>query len=873
MLRKDLFSLIAIFGTILMLSSCTLHIMNPVGDNNNNSSGGNNNNSQGSNNNNTSGEVSTIIITKAAARPQSNYSSGMASISSDGMKIAFYSEGDNLTLGDVNGVADVYVADRASHETVMVSVASDGTQADRPSYYPAISGDGNHVAFVSAATNLVEHDANTTSDIFVHNLLTGTTTRVSVATDGTEANKESAEPSISSDGRYVVFTSYAMNLIPEDKNNVGDVFLHDTQTGITTMVSSTLDKVTVVPGNGESSSPRISADGRYVAFMSAATNLVSGDTNGAYDIFVKDLNTGTITRANLSSKAEQANFNCIQPDISADGKYVVFYSSATNLVDGDTNGSQDIFLRDTITSTTRRVSVKSDGAESNGASFYGSISRDGKFIAFVSQATNLVASDTNGLTDVFIHNVQTGVTSLISVSSKGIQGNKASLGTPRLSQDGTYVVFDSDSTNLAAGDTNNATDVFIRNTVAGTTIIDSVDEGSLEGERGSSYSSISSDGRYVAFQSDSGILVTEDYNGYSDIFLSDTKNDTITRVSLSSSGGETDGVSSEPTITPDARYIAFTSEATNLTTDSDTNGSSDVFVLDRNSGDITKVSIATDGTEGDDYSYYPAISADGKFVVFTSDATNLVSNDTNWTTDVFIHNMSTGATARASVASDGTEADGESYIYPGGISSDGRYVAFESGATNLVTGDTNGVYDVFVRDMTTGITTRISVASDGTEGDMDSYGPSVSADGRYIAFYSDASNLVDGDTNTLTDVFVYDRNTSTTTRVSIATDGTEGNGSASMPSISADGRYVAYHSSSSNLVANDTNGKYDVFVYDRNTSTNTMVSVVTDSTIGNNMSASPSMSADGKHISFQSTATNLVAGYNRGIQNIYVRGE
>jgi hypothetical protein len=227
--------------------------------------------------------------------------------------------------------------------------------------------------------------------------------------------------------------------------------------------------------------------------------------------------------------------------------------------------------------------------------------------------------------------------------------------------------------------------------------------------------------------------------------------------------------------------------------------------------ETTRVSVATNGTQADGESFLPSISADGGHVAFRSTASNLVAGDTNSVGDVFVRNRVTGATTRISVASDETQANGES-VQPS-ISADGRYVAFYSLASNLVAGDTNGVSDVFVHDQMTDALTRISVATNGTQGDGESYSPSISEDGRYVAFFSSASNLVANDTNAVPDVFVHDTATGATTRVSAASDGTQGNnGSGNVSAISADGHSVAFSSAASNLVLGDTNGVEDVFV-------------------------------------------------------------
>src|SRR6266567_3491186 len=242
-----------------------------------------------------------------------------------------------------------------------------------------------------------------------------------------------------------------------------------------------------------------------------------------------------------------------------------------------------------------------------------------------------------------------------------------------------------------------------------------------------------------------------------------------------------------------------------------------------------RVSVASDGTEGNDVSMGSALSADGRFVAFDSAATDLVAGDTNRVSDVFVHDRQTGTTERVSVASDGAQGNGSSgllsFAFPPALSADGRFVAFVSFATNLVASDTNGATDVFVHDRQTGITERVSVASDGTEGNAASAGAALSADGRFVAFHSTATNLVAGDTNGKTDVFIHDRQTGITERVSVASGGTEGNGFSAEPALSADGRFVAFHNTATNLVAGDTNGKTDVFVHDRQTGTTERVSV------------------------------------------------
>src|SRR5438094_565922 len=280
-----------------------------------------------------------------------------------------------------------------------------------------------------------------------------------------------------------------------------------------------------------------------------------------------------------------------------------------------------------------------------------------------------------------------------------------------------------------------------------------------------------------------------------------------------------------------------------------------------------RVSVASDGTEGNDVSLGSALSADGRFVAFDSAATDLVAGDTNGVSDVFVHDRQTGTTERVSVASDGAQGNGSSglvtFAFPPALSADGRFVAFVSFATNLVASDTNGATDVFVHDRQTGTTERVSVASDGTEGNAASAGATLAADGRFVAFHIAATNLVAGDTNGTTYVVVHDRQTATTERASA-------NGFSAGPALSADGRFVAFHSTATNLVAGDTNGATDVFVHDRQTGTTERVSGASDGTQGNDASAGPALSADGRLVAFHSSATNLVAGDANRAYDVFV---
>ena len=253
-----------------------------------------------------------------------------------------------------------------------------------------------------------------------------------------------------------------------DTNNAEDIFLRDTQSGTTVRVSVDSNGV---QGNGPSISPVISANGRYIAFDSLASNLVNGDTNLDYDVFLRDMQAGTTTLVTANSDGVQGNGNPGPPSISADGRYVAFVSNSSNLVNGDTNNKNDVFLRDTQNGTTTRVSESTSGEQGNNSSLSARISADGRHVAFVSTASNLVSGDTNNTGDVFMHDTQTSTTTLVSVNSSGMQVNYGNPSWPTISADGRYVVFSSYASGLVNWDSNNSYDIFIHDTQTGTTAV------------------------------------------------------------------------------------------------------------------------------------------------------------------------------------------------------------------------------------------------------------------------------------------------------------------------------------------------------------------------------------------------------------------
>jgi uncharacterized repeat protein (TIGR01451 family) len=406
----------------------------------------------------------------------------------------------------------------------------------------------------------------------------GVTERVSVSSSGEEGNDPSgflSGPAISADGRFVAFDSTATNLIAGG-NLPFNIFVHDRQTDTIEVVSVSSSGR---QGEGLSSFPDISADGRFVAFDSDASNLVR-DRNGTTDVFRHDRATGETVLVSVSSDGAQGDISSHAPAISADGRYVVFHANSA-LVPNDTNENTDVYVRDVQAGTTTLVSVAVDGGAGNNTSFIQDISGDGRFVAFVSDATNLIPNDVvDGEANVYVRDLVAGTTELVSVGSDGTRASVGFFDIPAISSDGRFVAF-STFTSLDPLDTRPPSlDIYLRDRLSGTTELISVNTDEIQGDGRHEAPSVSTDGRFVAFQSDSDNFAAEQ-NGF------------------------------------------FPDE--------------DIFVRDRVAGTTVRVSESSAGAEGDARSLNPNISGDGLVVTFSSDASNLVPNDTNFATDIFVH--------------------------------------------------------------------------------------------------------------------------------------------------------------------------------------------------------------------------------------------
>jgi Tol biopolymer transport system component len=400
----------------------------------------------------------------------------------------------------------------------------------------------------------------------------------SVATGGAASDGFSEDQAVSADGHYVAFASLATNLVPGDTNGAEDLFVRDLARGLTRRAS--LDTAGEQSNGTTVSQPALSEDGRYVAFTSDAGNLVAGDTNGALDVFVRDLRYGITTRASLAADGAQLAAGSIDASISWDGRYVLFSTSAA-AVPEDTNGTVDVYVRDLRRGTTRRASVATDGTQGNSASMTDAISGDGRYVAFTSYASNLVPNDTNGTTDVFRHDLRTGATVRVSVGPGGRQSG-----------------------------------------------------GGLHGGFGSGGPSLSENGRMVAFYSYAGGLV-DGPRGIADVYVRDVKAGTTTMADLGPTGMPSDTPATSASISGDGRWVGFGTWAANLVP-GDTNGQSDGFVRDLEKGVTRRVTLGDSGQQGNDLSGNPVLDEDGEVAVFASSATNLVPGDANGQADVFV---------------------------------------------------------------------------------------------------------------------------------------------------------------------------------------------------------------------------------------------
>ena len=432
--------------------------------------------------------------------------------------------------------------------------------------------------------------------------------------------------------------------------------------------------------------------------------------------------------------------------VEGDETFQVNFTDAIGLNPGRSAVTINLIDDDLATTPVpQRVSLLADGRQANGASSSPVFTPDGKGVVFSSLASNLVGSDTNGSTDLFLKTLASGAVTRLSTTTAGgeLPGGVVAGSRPVLSADGTQLLFSGDGNAIVGGDSNASRDVFLK----------------------------------------------------------DLQSGQVTRVSTTATGAEANGLSQNPHFLPDGQRVLFVSDASNLVS-GDTNAARDLFVKDLASGAVTRLSTAADGSEANGGNTSPRLAADGSRLAFVSAASNLVKGDTNGFLDVYLRELDSGQVSRASLAVDGREPDGDSY--GPALSPDGRTVAFTSKASNLVPGDTNGVADLFLKDLVTGNLSRISLSAEGLEANGSSDAALFSPDGRFLAFTSEASNLVGGDDNGLADLFIKELDTGLLRRLG-------GNGVSDSLQFSPDGLTLTYRSAATDRVNGDSNGVEDIF--------------------------------------------------------------
>ena len=815
---------------------------------------------------------------------------GVAAISADGRFVLFSSSANNLVPGDNSQLGlDIFLRDRASNTTVLVSANFSGTGGGNGnSVCGQVSTNGRYVVFQSDATDLLPGDTNGVSDIFVRDLQTGTNILVSVASDGTWANGASTDPVMTPDGRFVTFISTATNLVASDTNGISDIFVRDLLNGTTTLVS-----VGATNANASFSPPVITPDGRYVAFASTAQGLAPGvSASSQGEVYVCDLVSNVTTWASSNaanivlSALNLGNMPSTHPVISDDGSLISFKTGGTNGITVSGRPGVDMVFQYNLTNSTLTI------ISSNGYAFWfqsddgfgPEMSPDGRFVVFV--ATNR----TTGCLSVQLWDAQAGSNLLVSAALDGSYPTNSVSDTPAVSPDGHFVVFLSNATNLVTNAVASGFHIYRRDVQAGVTqLVDADTNGVGSINPVMTAPTMSADGRLVTFASADDGLVNGYKNGPLDAFVRDVSSSTTELISARSPGlipqtGDGWSFLAQPALSDDGRKIVFTSVADDLVPN-DTNGSSDVFLFDVTAGTNTLVSAGVDGNPAAGSSFSPALSLGGQLVAFVSTATNLVAGQTNFFANVFLRDLLAGTNSMVSVATNGAPGNGDA-LMPA-ISQDGRLVVFVSRASNLATSASASTANAFLRDCTAGTTLLL------TNNAATNLAPSISADGRYVAYFGSGSQVMVRDTQLGRNVFATNAVaaavlspsgarllllTNTATRLSVFNllnrsnlfTMTAGSPMKFFMPWSADGRFFAFVTAT-NADPTDANGTNDIYLGDLSSNTLTLVSVNAAHTgAGSDVSDSPAISGDGRFVIYRSFATNLVAENVNPPPNIFL---
>jgi hypothetical protein len=870
----------------------------------------------------------TTLISHAAGKPNvaghspqsfdSNYYSIVAALSADGRYVAYISFWTDLVPNPsgANASGDVYLWDRVTGATTLVSHAAGdpATTADGFAIDVQISADGGTVAFSSSANNLVAGQVPAAGgrqfNVFLYNRASGSLTLVSHhgGAPAMGGDGQSDAPVLSADGGTVAFVSQAPDLIPGFTSQRSSVYVYQRATGAVSLISHAAGAALGAP-NGGSGNVRISADGRYVAFISAATNLLAGQVPptlpNAVSAFLYDRTLGTLRLVSHTTASPLTPAVSGLVELSADGRYAVFDSQAPDVIPGQANLSSgnNVFVYDRVANTTSLVSHNRDSVTttpSSSSSGAISLSADGRYIAYQSQAVDLVPHQTDVANsfDVFVYDRTARTTVLASHvrTSLTTAANGISNGA-RISADGGVVAFGSYATDLAGGqvDPNGFEDLFLfdRKSAEVTEISQAAPDLPAVTPIGpSSSADLSADGRYVVFASQAAGLVAgqvdtpysiDPYSGTQgtwDVFLRDRVAGKTTLLSRSKASPPTSAGGFFPALSADGNFAAFSVPG------HDQNGQSQsrFTVYDRVADALILANhLPGSATQPDGVLYgRPALSADGRWVAYTCSECHLVPGEQSGrqfggqSLDIYLYDRVTNTNTLVSHASGSPATTGDHDSQEPRISADGRFVVFNSYATDLAagqTGFTNGA-NVFVFDRTTGAVTLVShTAGSPAAASGPAYDTVISADGRWIVYQSAAADLVPGqmDANGAFDVFLYDQVSGGTVLVSHASSSPVAAGNTSQTyfyggdvpvSISADGRWVAFASPETDLVPGEVNPDQfsAIYLYDRTTGAVSLVSSAAGSTTIASYATQPGISADGSRITFLSPETNLVPG-------------
>ncbi len=767
------------------------------------------------------------------------------------MKTWFLSRGVATLIVVLGGVTPLAAA--SSYQLVsardMGRVPPAGGGGDSCS--PVCSPDFRFVLFASTAHNLVRATNGLPIpapvpdffNVYLRDRSNATTVLVSVNLTGVSGgNGDSLPAGISADGRYALFESSADDLVPWDTNAVADVFVRDLASGTTRLVSGSRYGPPGAPGNGASRSAVLTPDGRYAAFVSAASNLVAGDSNRIADVFVRDLEAGVtmlVSAGAITTNFTRWDSSSEAPEITPDGRFVAFSSTATNLVPG-VRTAGEVYVRDLVAGTTgcasvyARIALASVTGQTNGLSFNHTLSADGRFVAYETCPSPLPAGTASGI--VLRYDQQTGWTDVVHTNATAPRTTMEESRSLALTPDGRVLAFVANANGVS--DTN--TCILVWDADSSTIALASSDaSNAVPAYSICDWPSLDSSGRYVAFLSDAAGLVTNSLAGGSHLYLRDLQAGTTRLVDADANGiGAAMSCPSAPRLSADARQIAFECPD-GLLVPNDRNGCSDVIVRDIIAETNELISVrdqALAGQTANGPSVFAAtpLSADGRYVAFSSEATDLVGADTNGWQDVFVRDLATGSNILVSTSTDGLQANGIST--EASLSGDGRGVAFTSSATNLVANDSNRAKDVFVRDLETGVTSLVSRRSNGGgPGNKASYSPVISADRGCVMFLSLATDLAIG-TGSSENLFVRDLSADTNFALTA--------GGVVAAAMTPSGRFVAFVGRAFGIP-----GSSSLYVWDFQT----RARVYTNTTVGiTNIGLSP----DGNRLAY-ATANQL----------------